>query len=208
MTTGKYVHYGCGWCAPRSWINYDASPTLRFERLPLVGLLYTKNQARFPKNVLYGDIVKGLPVQNNTCWAVYCSHVLEHLSLLEFRQALINTYKILEPGGTFRFVLPDLEYYIRSYREDQSHDAALTFMKCTLLGTESRRRGLKSFAAEYLGHSRHLWMWDYKSVANELGQAGFAGIRQAAFGDAVDRRFDDVEEAARWEHCLGVECIK
>ncbi|MQP68452.1 hypothetical protein GE253_24335 [Niveispirillum sp. SYP-B3756] len=59
---GCFVQYGCGWTAPPGWHNFDASPTLRFERLPLVGRLYSKNGRRFPDNVRYGDIVRGLPL--------------------------------------------------------------------------------------------------------------------------------------------------
>ena len=62
MNDGQYVQYGCGWSAPKEWRNFDASLTLRFERLPLIGHLYTKNESRFPGNVEYGDIVKGLPI--------------------------------------------------------------------------------------------------------------------------------------------------
>ena len=56
------VQFGCGFTAPETWLNFDASPTLRVERLPLVSRLYTKNEQRFPPNVEYGDIVKGLPL--------------------------------------------------------------------------------------------------------------------------------------------------
>ena len=67
-----YVQYGCGWAsASKGWQNFDVSPTLRFERIPLIGKLYTKNNNRFPPNVLYGDIVKGLPVKESSAEAVY-----------------------------------------------------------------------------------------------------------------------------------------
>jgi hypothetical protein len=36
-----YVQYGCGWSAPKEWVNYDASPTLKWERIPILGR-YTK----------------------------------------------------------------------------------------------------------------------------------------------------------------------
>lgn len=111
------VQYGCGWCAPVGWQNFDASPTLRFERLPVVGYFYTKNQSRFPENVEYGDIVKGLPIPDDSCERVYCSHVLEHLALEQFRIALKNTFRVLTNGGVFRFVLPDLEYFAKTYVE-------------------------------------------------------------------------------------------
>jgi len=114
MRNSYYVQYGCGWSAPVGFRNFDASPTLRFERLPLLGKLYTKNNSRFPENVEYGDIVKGLPVPPTSCEAVYCSHVLEHLSLDDFRKALRNTHRILKSGGTFRLVVPDLDYSIKN----------------------------------------------------------------------------------------------
>src|SRR5712691_5357503 len=109
MSNNLYVHYGSGWCAPPNWRNFDASPTLRFERIPVIGRLYTKNATRFPENIEYGDIVKGLPIEDESCKAIYCSHVLEHLSLEDFRVALRNTHKLLRKDGVFRFVMPDLE---------------------------------------------------------------------------------------------------
>ncbi|MES2692495.1 MAG: hypothetical protein V4773_03405 [Verrucomicrobiota bacterium] len=75
-----------------------------------------------------------------------------------------------------------------------------------MLGTFSRPRGLVEFLKRWLGGSKHLWMWDYKAMARELTDAGFVEIRRAAFGDASDAMFKDVENIGRWTHCLGVEC--
>ena len=204
----KCVQYGSGWTAPENWRNFDSSPTIRFERIPILGRLYTKNKLRFPENIEYGDIVKGLVIPDAECQLLYCSHVLEHLSLNDFRIALQNTYRLLESGGVFRFVLPDLEYYIRQYTNDSSPDAALSFMRGTSLGYENRKRGLKSFILAYLGNSQHLWMWDYKSIEAELREIGFKEIRRAQFGDSIDPRFNEVEEKNRWDNCLGIECKK
>jgi len=95
----KKIHIGCGMNAPHSFENFDASPTLRFERLPVIGKLYTKNATRFPENAKYGNIVNGLDVEKNSADAVYCSHVLEHLSKQEFYVALKNIYSYLKVGG-------------------------------------------------------------------------------------------------------------
>jgi len=208
MMAISYVQYGCGWSAPTGWRNFDCSPALRFERLPVIGRVYTKNKTRFPKNVEYGDIVKGLPVPANSCNGVYCSHVLEHLSLVDFRTALQNTHLILRPGGTFRLVLPDLEYLIKQYVSNSSSDAAPFFMKQSCLGRERRPRGLKDFIISWLGNSNHLWMWDYKSIKTELINKGFTDTRRAYAGDSPDHRFKAVEEKIRWDNCLGVECKK
>ncbi|RJQ17486.1 MAG: methyltransferase domain-containing protein [Nitrospiraceae bacterium] len=208
MSKNQYVQYGCGMSAHRGWRNFDASPTLRFERLPIIGNVYTKNKSRFPENVEYGDIVKGLPITYNSCRAVYCSHVLEHLSLEDFRKALQNTHRILEKGGIFRIVLPDLEHSVKKYLKDPSHEAAITFMKETYLGYEKRNRGLKGFIFSWLGNSQHLWMWDHKSIEHELGEAGFLEIRRANYGDSSEPTFMEVEDKERWDNCLGMECRK
>lgn len=208
MNNPLYLQYGCGRCAPPGWKNYDASPTVRFERLPLIGKLYTKNRERFPENIEYGDIVKGLPVSPGSCAAIYCSHVLEHLALDDFRSALKNTFVMLQPGGTFRMVLPDLEYLARQYINDPSPDASLIFMKETYLGHEKRERGLKGLLSTWLGNSQHLWMWDIKSMVRELEKVGFIEIRKAKFGDSSDAMFADVEDENNWVNCLGVECNK
>lgn len=208
MLNNQYVQYGCGFSAPSAWRNFDASPTLRIERLPLFGKLPLKNNGRFPANVEFGNIVKGLPLPNDSCKAIYSSHILEHLSLNDFRAALVNTYKILEKNGVFRFVQPDLQYYIKNYMQDTSSGAAIDFIRGTGLGAERRHRGLKAFIFDWLGNSRHLWLWDYKAIEKELFKAGFRGIRRARFGDAKDPMFKEIELLDRWEDCLGVECKK
>lgn len=200
------MQYGCGWSAPNGWRNFDASPTLRFERIPLVGRLYTKNSSRFPQNVEYGDITKGLPIPDESCRAVYCSHVLEHLSLVDLRVALLHTHRILQAGGVFRLVVPDLYIYAEKYLSDRSSGAALTFMRNTGLGSEKRERGFLSFLNNLLSNSKHLWMWDFQAMQAELRRAGFFNIRRASYGDSSDPKFSGVEQIDRWTDCLGVEC--
>ena len=136
---GYYVNYGCGMHAPLEWYNYDASPTVLFERLPLLGKVYTKNKSRFPENVKHGNILKGLNLPPSSCKAIYCSHVLEHLTLEDFRIALKNTRDLLQPSGIFRFVLPDLRQLASDYLNDSSENAGTAFLKKTALG-----RGKKS----------------------------------------------------------------
>lgn len=202
-----YVQYGCGFSSAKNWRNFDASPALRFERLPLIGRVYTKNEQRFPSNVEYGDIIKGLPLTDSSCDGVYASHVLEHLSLADFRAALRNTYRILKPGGIFRLVVPDLETLARRYLESESPDASLEFMRATDLGKESRLRGIRLIVSQ-LGNSQHLWMWDYSSLENELSDAGFVGIRRCFFNDSSDKAFLEVEEESRFIDSVGIECGK
>lgn len=206
--TYDYVQYGCGWSAPKRWLNFDCSPTLRFERLPIIGRLYSRNAKRFPGNVRYGDIVHGLPIPREVCKGIYCSHVLEHLALEDFDKALRHTHNYLQVGGTFRFVLPDLEQLARTYLADPDPLAASRFMESSYLGCKQRSRGLQGLFTHWLGNSAHLWMWDEKAVGLKLARHGFTNIRRAAFGDAEDQTFYEVEDKARFEGCLAMQCRK
>ncbi len=205
----QYAQYGCGLCAPLGWRNFDTSPTLRIQKLPLIGhRIRNLGSEPFPKNVEYGDIVRGLPLSPNSCKAVYCSHVLEHLALEDFRVALKNTHDYLQEGGVFRFVLPDLEKLAQDYLKADDPNAASVFMEEAYLGKKNRPKGFNGFVRLWMGNSAHLWMWDFKSMSAELSQAGFRQIRRAAFGDSQDPRFGEVEELHRWQDCLGMECMK
>lgn len=201
----EYVQYGCGWCAPETWLNFDCSPTLRFERLPVIGRLYTRNAKRFPKNVRYGDIVRGLPIPQSCCRGIYCSHVLEHLALEDFQIALQHTFEYLRPGGVFRFVLPDLEQLSRDYLAASDTAAASRFLEDSCLGRKRRARGLRGVLCDWLGNSSHLWMWDEKSMTAELLKHGFRDVRRVTFGDCEDRHFDAVEEKGRFVKCLAMQ---
>jgi hypothetical protein len=206
-----YVQYGCGGCAPEGWVNYDASLTLRYERLLLIGKLYTKNQHRFPRNVLYGDIVRGLPLRPGSCRGVYASHVLEHLALEDARVALKHTYSYLEPGGVFRLVVPDMEYLARKYVRDLDagdRSALYELMKGCHLGRKASPRGIAKRLASVFGRSRHLWMWDFVSLAAELEEARFRSIRRCELGDSEDPRFIEVEDPSRFVGALAIECKK
>ena len=202
------VQFGCGTCAPASWLNFDAGPAFLLEkRMPfLKTALVRRGFPDYPANIRYGDVIKGLPVPQASAERVYASHVLEHLALRDCRTALRNVLRYLRPGGVFRFVVPDLEFYVRKYTASEQPDAASVFMAETILGEQEGTRGFRSLPRALFGRSQHLWMWDYKNFAYELASAGFTAIRRAGFGDSGDPAFAQVENEGRWTNCLGVEC--
>lgn len=207
-----YVQYGCGLSAPPAWDNYDASPTLRIQKNPLLHFfLKRKLNAVFPANVKYGDIVKGLPVSQSSCKGVYCSHTLEHLSLDDCRVALHNTYKILQPGGIFRCVLPDLEIATRTYLKQLdggNKEASIDYIAGLLMGLTSRPKGIKRIAESIFGNAHHLWMWDKYSLAVELEKAGFTQVRACEFNDSEDSHFQQVEDRSRFYSAIALQAIK
>jgi SAM-dependent methyltransferase len=151
-------------------------------------------------------VVLGLPVPPKSADAVYCSHVLEHLALDEFRAAIRNVFQYLKAGGTFRLVVPDLESMVNRYVATEDASAAINLMEESFLGQKIGRRGLQAAGQLLFGRSKHMWMWDYKAMFHELEQVGFVNVRRAYFNDSADPRFKEVEDQDRWEDALGVEC--
>lgn len=201
------VNYGCGLSVAPNWHNFDASPTLRLSKLPIIGRLASTRTA-FPSCVKYGDVTKGLPLGKDTVDRIYCSHVLEHLCYEDCLTALTETYRVLKPGGIFRGVMPDLRAEVEAYLGDTSETAAHTFMRQTGLGVDRRKKGAGSLIVSSFGNSQHLWLWDWPSINDALKSAGFKDIRRAAFGDHEDKLFAEVEEQSRWTNCLGFTCLK
>ncbi len=150
--------------------------------------------------------MKGLPLPKGSCEAIYASHVLEHLSLRDFRIALSNTYELLAEGGLFRLVVPDLKILASRYLESAEPSAALAFMEQSHLGISERRRGLQGLLSTAFGNSSHLWMWDLDSIRHELSAAGFAEICKRCFGD--EPLFAEVEDESRFVDAVAVQCRK
>lgn len=208
----KYVQYGCGLSAPKEWTNFDVSPTLRIQKVPVVGRLLKKQlNTTFPANVQFGDIIKGLPIAPNSCDGLYCSHTLEHLALNDFRVALRNSLNVLKTGGIFRCVVPDIEMMARSYitsLDSGNESASVKFIENTLMGIKQRPRGTKNLVKSFFGNAHHLWMWDHQSLMKELKDAGFTAVRVAKFGDSEDEMFKHVESEDRFKGSVAVEARK
>jgi predicted SAM-dependent methyltransferase len=153
--------------------------------------------------------VRGLPVVDSTASGVYCSHVLEHLDRVSAVVALKNTLAMFEPGGTFRLVVPDLEWRARRFLDDVDRgrrDAAERFMVAAHLGQVAPMRTLLARAKAVLGNSAHRWMYNFPAMADALDESGFSSIRRAAFGDAKDPMFARVEDIGRFIDDGHAEC--
>ncbi|MGD9798047.1 MAG: hypothetical protein AB7V15_08080, partial [Acidimicrobiia bacterium] len=67
------------------------------------------------------DVVAGiddLPFEAGSLAEIFSSHTLEHFPELQLRRTLLPYWvSLLEPGGTFRAVVPDLEAMANAYSE-------------------------------------------------------------------------------------------
>lgn len=206
---GRFVQYGCGLSCPDDWINFDASPTLLVQKIPIIGKYIRKAQISFPPGVRYGDIRKGLKIPDKSCDGVYASHILEHLALDDLDKAIKETIRILKPNGIFRLIVPDLFYYAKRYVESHElgdAESCSVFMQDTYLGKVSRPRGIFGLIKSSLSNSSHMWMWDEAGMTAVLKRHGFTHIRRAQFGDCSDSAFNLVEDVSRFQNACALEC--
>jgi SAM-dependent methyltransferase len=211
-----YVQYGAGLQDVQGWANYDASPTLRIQRIRLLKVISNRFlKCKFASQIMYGDIVKGLPHAEQSVDGVYCSHVLEHLSFDDFQIALNNTYKILKKGGRFRLIVPNLEFYIKSYHRDPSQNltlestAAYRFNSETCFGRKDSRNSILSRVKEAFGNSYHQWMWDEISMELALQNAGFVGIKKFQENECDDKKFLAPERNYQFaNNAIALECFR
>lgn len=215
----NYVQYGCGTLVNNKWNNYDASPTLFIQKIPLLGKIARKwLNCVFPDTVFYGNIVRGLPIPDNSVDGVFCSHVLEHLLIEDFYVALKNTFKILKPNGVFRCILPDLYTYAREYTNtitaqklhyDPSRDtASIRFMEKLNMASLKKRNNVKSLLSLLFGYTGHRWMWDKYSLTKVLTDQGFIDIEPFVQNKCEDEMFLQLEEDWQFTEAIALQCKK
>jgi predicted SAM-dependent methyltransferase len=95
LSARRLLNVGCGTRLHADWVNADIA-------------------ARAP-GVIAIDLRRELPFPAASFEAVYCSHVLEHLSKGDGAELLGRLHRILRPGGVLRVVVPDLEAMVREY---------------------------------------------------------------------------------------------
>ncbi|MFX1561234.1 MAG: methyltransferase domain-containing protein [Promethearchaeota archaeon] len=62
-----------------------------------------------------------LPIESSTAEIVYSSHTIEHVNDEAIRNMLVESHRILKPGGCIRLTAPDLALDYRAYMNGDLH---------------------------------------------------------------------------------------
>lgn len=121
---------------------------------------------------------------------VFSEHVLEHLDYPgAARTFLEEAFRLLEPGGWVRIVVPDAERVIEAYvKRDTALLASLAPGETTAIGAVNRIFREGGF---------HRYAWDYETLEGELLRAGFVEVERSSFrgGQPAELQIDFEEEA-------------
>lgn len=121
----------------------------------------------------------GLPCEDATCQFIYSEHFLEHLNISEGRAFLRECHRALQPGGVVRIAMPDLRDCVSQYWNNNWCEQP--WLK--VHGYEWIATG-----AEYLNIAMrdwgHQWLYDREELRRRLSEAGFAIVRDVAWGES------------------------
>jgi SAM-dependent methyltransferase len=215
------LHLGCGINTPDGWINLDGAWNAWLAKHQIVcrmlkGLHALPVSLRDMRpDIIIHDVRKPLPFQDNSIHAIYASHLLEHLYLEEAKRLLKECFRILQPGGILRMVVPDLRAIILEYMGEKILSNSSDNMKAASPADRLNRRlafrvsdpsangilyriynSIKDF------HS-HKWMY----VIMYFEQADFVDVQQLGFHQSLIEGIEEIEESERVLDGAGV-CIE
>jgi predicted SAM-dependent methyltransferase len=135
---------------------------------------------------------------------IFAAHVVEHLHRHgEAPTVLRDIHRVLQPGGVFRVVVPDIEKYLRAYVAGDAQ--FFDDRKKTWKWAEDCKTYLEHFLT-YAGAGQtleafggHKYGFDFDTLALVLREAGFSKIERSEFMQSAvpELRIDDKSVNAR-----------
>lgn len=170
----RYLNAGCGKKARPGFINLD------YMWQPGVDLLW--------------DLNWRLPFPDSSLKGIYTEHCIEHLPIkLVTGHILREFYRVLEPGGRLRLIVPDGGLYLKLYAESIANPAVV-FPSVDPKGLVTPMMHVNQCFRDH----GHLYAYDFDTLRHVLLLAEFRAIERCRFmqGDDAVLLLDSPERAA------------
>ena len=136
---------------------------------------------RAPHVNIVGPVEK-LPFSDASISLIYASHVLEHFGRNEYKQVLVEWFRVLEPGGILRLAVPDFSACAAIYYESGLVDG-LSGLVGLLVGGQ---RDANDF---------HKMVFDEPFLRRDLLSTGFKEVRHWDWRATEHACIDDYSQA-------------
>ena len=224
MPHSRRLNLGCGpGRLPPDWVHLDGSWNARLARhrvirrtLGRLGIISRTNAAlEWHPEIICADLRRPLPFPAGAFEAVYASHVLEHLHDDEARALLDECYRVLQPEGVIRLVVPDLRYMVRRYLEAATASERNGELAADRLNEDLHLRPRSSASGHMLFRAYsaltefhwHKWLYDAESLMQRTRGAGFTAVEQRGYLDSRIGGIGEIEHATRVLDGAGI-CIE
>lgn len=177
-SSGLKLHIGTGKYHIDSWLNIDIYPG----RVPDESFPSGQKQKQFGLDVKWG-----LPFRDASTSYVFSSHILEHFYYPKEALFLLSEiYRVLEPGGVVRLVVPDIEQCIMAY---VNNDREFYSSRSGTWTWWSKRHTRLDDFLDYAGAgveptsllSSHKYGYDFETLQYLLEQANFTRIERSDY---------------------------
>ena len=210
------LHIGCGPCPIRGWHNYDSNLFVHIAKLPFATHLVACLPF-VPRSIIafmalvnkydinFADAAKRLPEPHDSVHTMYSSHMLEHLERDEAVAFLKEAQRVLLKGGIIRIVVPNLDYFVRTYLEDNdSHK----FIEDLCLVSAKPKKLIKKLQYVIMGHGWHHAMYNEQSLVRLVEEAGFVNITILRPGETMIANHDGLNLREHEEQSIYLEAYK
>lgn len=178
-----------------------------------------------------GDIIcdfnefQSLPLEDNSVKGIYASHFCEHVSIYKSDLLFSECARVMETGGVFRIVIPNVRVSIEEYMKENK-DFLLFKRREKVLSNKFHKKNPTIFdclRGDFLSmtsqpgelgelHLAHQNAWDYETIENDLLNAGFSKVYKMNFQKSNVNFFDFEgtykSEANEQYRSLYVEAVK
>lgn len=160
------------------------------------------------------DCRRSLPFADGSVALLFSEHFLEHLDYAgDVPRFLAECHRVVRPGGCVRFVVPDMERYLRAYCEG-GWDALRRLRGIDREGRDSwfpvtydSPMEVVNFLFRQFPPEPHAYGYDFETLAGALQAAGFTEAERREFADGREPGLL-LDEPARRDESLYVEAIR
>jgi predicted SAM-dependent methyltransferase len=160
---GMAMHLGCGNNIRDGWVNVDLNPSAD----------------------LMLDTREPLPFADGTFSKIYSEHFYEHFSYpRDITHLLSECYRVLEPGGSHSFGVPDGEMVLRHYTTNEYAEHAAAQLRWNPTWCKTQMDHVNYCLRQ---NGEHRWYYDEETMHRLLQSIGFVDIQRREFDPTLDQ---------------------
>ena len=154
------------------------------------------------------DMRNGMPTELQQLRGIYSCHFLEHLNKDDGTNFLRDSFNRLAPGGLFRVVVPDFEFWAKAYIHKRKR--FLTWYQRNHLANWDIVTSECTILNGMIYNYGHACMYDFKTMKSKLSKLGFANIKKRAWSNSNLPNMKCLENSLNYHQyeSLLVECKK
>jgi SAM-dependent methyltransferase len=169
----------------------DRLPPLK-RLLGSTSLINDQQLRPWSRDILRHDIRK-MPFPDGIAEAIYSSHTLEHLYLVDAASVIRECRRLIQPGGVLRIALPDALHLAQKLIDDRNSPTSGWEYNRRLLAHPEKRPSLIRRLVMCAGGHVHRWQPTAAMVEDMLCRAGFDTVTQWSYREGKLPDLDIIE---------------